>query len=152
MQILASLNWHKSRNDFVVTILADGWMNVVMRWLRKSERDATCMSVICSLSVTVIKGSLDIHFLLQPWSSVQDKKNCQAGIGLSFLQAISAIIAKVCISSDIIKPFSGKSDEVSWLKKVRLVAKLQKVNNMASLLPLYLEGGRTGPLHGDGED
>ena len=40
-------------------------------------------------------------------------------------------MAKVRISSDILKPFSGEGDVVAWLKKVRLVAKL---------LPLYLEG------------
>ena len=37
-------------------------------------------------------------------------------------------MAKVHISSDIIKPFSGEGDVVAWLKKVRLVAKLQNVN------------------------
>ena len=29
---------------------------------------------------------------------------------------------------------------VAWLKKVRLVAKLQQVDDVASLLSLYLEG------------
>ena len=49
-------------------------------------------------------------------------------------------MAKVRISSNIIKPFSGKSDVVAWLKKWRLVVKLQQVDDMVSLLPLYLEG------------
>ena len=49
-------------------------------------------------------------------------------------------IAKVCISSDIIKPFSGEVDMVVWLKKVWLVVKLQQVNDVVSLLPLYLKG------------
>ncbi|CAE1289135.1 unnamed protein product [Acanthosepion pharaonis] len=49
-------------------------------------------------------------------------------------------MAKVRISSDIIKPFSGQGDVVAWLKKVRLVARLQQVDDVASLLPLYLEG------------
>ena len=49
-------------------------------------------------------------------------------------------MAKVCISSDIIRPFSGEGDVVAWLKKVRLVVKLQQVDNVACLLPLYLEG------------
>ena len=48
-------------------------------------------------------------------------------------------MVKICISSDIIKPFSGEGDVVAWLKKVRLVARLQKVDNVASLIPLYLE-------------
>ena len=62
------------------------------------------------------------------------------GIGLLFLQAISAIMTKVRISSDIIKPFSGEGDVVAWQKKVRLVARLQKVDDVASLIPLYLDG------------
>ncbi|CAE1293201.1 CNBP [Acanthosepion pharaonis] len=49
-------------------------------------------------------------------------------------------MAKVRISSDIIKPFSGQGDVVAWLKKVRLMARLQQVDDVASLLPLYLEG------------
>ena len=49
-------------------------------------------------------------------------------------------MAKVRISRDIIKPFSGEGDVVAWLKKVRLVARLQNVDDVASLLPLYLEG------------
>ena len=49
-------------------------------------------------------------------------------------------MVKVCISNNIIKPFSGEGDVEAWLKKVRLVAKLQQVDNVASLLPFYLEG------------
>ena len=49
-------------------------------------------------------------------------------------------MVKVCISSDITKPFSGEGDVVAWLKKVRLVVKFQQVDDVASLLPLYLEG------------
>ena len=48
-------------------------------------------------------------------------------------------MVKVWICNDIIKPFSGEGDVVAWLKKVRLVAKLQQVDDVASLLPLYLE-------------
>ena len=47
-------------------------------------------------------------------------------------------MAKVRISSDIIKPFSGEGDMVVWLKKVRLVVKLQQVDDVGSLLSLYL--------------
>ena len=46
-------------------------------------------------------------------------------------------MAKVHITNDVIKPFSNEGDVVAWLKKVRLVARLQNVD---SLLPLYLEG------------
>ena len=44
------------------------------------------------------------------------------------------------ISSDIIKPFSDEGDVVALLKKVRLVVRLQNVDELASLQPLYLEG------------
>ena len=70
------------------------------------------------------------------------------------LQAISACLysllaatvlgfsamAKVHLDSNILKPFSGEGDVVAWLKKVRLVARLQHVDDVTSLLPLYLEG------------
>ena len=49
-------------------------------------------------------------------------------------------MAKVGISSDIIKPFSGRGDVLAWLKKVRLVAKLEQLDNVASVLALYLDG------------
>lgn len=44
------------------------------------------------------------------------------------------------ITMDMIKPFTGEGDVVSWLKKVNLVAKLQKISDLASFIPLYLEG------------
>ena len=43
------------------------------------------------------------------------------------------------ITSDMIKPFIGEGDVVAWLKKVRLVAKLQKITELACFIPLYLE-------------
>ena len=49
-------------------------------------------------------------------------------------------MAKARISSDITKPFSSEGGVVAWLKKLRLVVKLQLVDDVASLLPLYLEG------------
>ena len=49
-------------------------------------------------------------------------------------------MAKVGISSDIIKPFSDQGDVLAWLKKVRLVAKLEQLDNVASVLALYLDG------------
>ena len=49
-------------------------------------------------------------------------------------------MAKVRLGSDILKPFSGEGDVVAWLKKVRLVARLQHVDDVASLQPLYLVG------------
>lgn len=49
-------------------------------------------------------------------------------------------MASVKLSHDIIKAFKGEGDVVAWLKKVKLVAKLQKIEDLASFLPLYLEG------------
>ena len=48
--------------------------------------------------------------------------------------------AGVKISSDMIKPYTGDGDFVTWLKKAKLVAKLAKVGNLADFLPLYLDG------------
>ncbi|XP_068224614.1 uncharacterized protein [Palaemon carinicauda] len=39
-----------------------------------------------------------------------------------------------------VKPFTGEGDVVSWLKKVTLVAKLQRKVDLASFIPLYQEG------------
>ena len=39
------------------------------------------------------------------------------------------------ITSDMIRAFTGEGDLVAWLKKVKLVAKLQKVTDLASLIP-----------------
>lgn len=44
------------------------------------------------------------------------------------------------INTDMIRPFDGTGDIVAWIKKVKLVAKLKGVEDVASLLPLYLEG------------
>lgn len=44
------------------------------------------------------------------------------------------------ITMDMIKPFTGEGDVVAWLKKITLVAKLQKISDLASFIPLYLEG------------
>ena len=49
-------------------------------------------------------------------------------------------MAKVKLGSGIIKPFNGEGDVVAWLTKVELVARLQKVDDVASFLPLFLEG------------
>ena len=41
----------------------------------------------------------------------------------------------------MIKPFSGEGDIQAWLTKVELVARLTDIEDVASLIPLYLEGG-----------
>ena len=42
------------------------------------------------------------------------------------------------LGKDVIPPFSGEGDVVGWIKKVKLVAKLQKVQDLASFIPLFL--------------
>ena len=44
------------------------------------------------------------------------------------------------LGKDVIPPFSGEGDVVGWIKKVKLVAKLQKVQDLASFIPLFLHG------------
>ena len=44
------------------------------------------------------------------------------------------------LGKDVIPPFSGEGDVVGWIKMVKLVAKLQKVQNLASFIPLFLHG------------
>ena len=43
---------------------------------------------------------------------------------------------------EVMKAFSGEgdSDVSTWLKKVKLVAKIKKVNDLENFIPLYLEG------------
>ena len=43
-------------------------------------------------------------------------------------------------SSDILRPFTGEGDVVTWLNKLKLVAKLEKIEDIATLIPMYLEG------------
>ena len=47
------------------------------------------------------------------------------------------------VSKDFIKPYAGRSsgDISEWLEKVKLVAELQGVTDIAKFIPLYLEGG-----------
>ena len=47
---------------------------------------------------------------------------------------------KAKISSEMMKSYDGKGNVVAWLKKASLVAKLMGVTDLASFLPLYLEG------------
>ena len=57
-----------------------------------------------------------------------------------------AIAAKTSIPllamerTETLKVFDGSGDVATWLKKVKLVAKLKKVADLATFLPLYLEG------------
>lgn len=39
-----------------------------------------------------------------------------------------------------IKPFDGFGDIAAWIKKVELVARIKKIDDVAALIPLHLEG------------
>ena len=47
---------------------------------------------------------------------------------------------KLKVSSDIMKCYDGTGDVVAWLKKAKLVANLMEIKDVASFIPLYLEG------------
>lgn len=63
----------------------------------------------------------------------------------SFLQAITAVTTmsggKIRLH-DVISRFSGGSNEdvTVWLRQVALVAKLQNIDDLATVLPLFLDG------------
>lgn len=44
------------------------------------------------------------------------------------------------ITTEMIKAFTGEGDVVAWIQKARLVAKLKKVTDLASFIPLFLDG------------
>lgn len=44
------------------------------------------------------------------------------------------------LAKGMIKPFNGEGDLVAWLKKLKLVAELLKISDLASFIPLFLEG------------
>ena len=44
------------------------------------------------------------------------------------------------LSGEMMKSFDGKGDIVAWLKKAELVAKLTEIKDLASFIPLFLEG------------
>ena len=46
----------------------------------------------------------------------------------------------VRLSSDIKRPFTGEGNVVTWLNKLKLIAKLQKIEDVVTLIPMYLEG------------
>ena len=53
----------------------------------------------------------------------------------------SFVMATKVATERMIKPFSGEGDVQAWLTKVELVARLTDIKDVASLIPLYLEGG-----------
>ena len=44
------------------------------------------------------------------------------------------------MDKDVIPLFRGEGDVVEWIKKVKVLAKLQKVQHLASFIPLFLHG------------
>ena len=55
--------------------------------------------------------------------------------------ASKAKVVGPTIRADVLKTFNGDGDVVAWLQKAELVAKLTHVEDVASFVPLYLEGG-----------
>lgn len=48
--------------------------------------------------------------------------------------------AKIRISSNGVSPFYGKGAVVAWIHKIKIVAKLQGIDDVTGLIVLYLEG------------
>lgn len=44
------------------------------------------------------------------------------------------------VSNEMVRLFCGEEDVTTWLIKIKLVAKLQGINDQASFIPLYLDG------------
>ena len=44
------------------------------------------------------------------------------------------------LAKEMIRLLKGKGDLVVWMKKLKLVAKFQKISDLASFIPLFLEG------------
>ena len=47
---------------------------------------------------------------------------------------------KVRLSSDMVKSFDSEGDLMAWLAKLKLVVRLQKIPDLANVIPLFLEG------------
>ena len=62
-------------------------------------------------------------------------------IHLLYLQAIAAMSTITVKFSDLIRQFDGTGDFMEWLDKLELVAKMQNISDLGSLLPLFLTGG-----------
>ena len=45
------------------------------------------------------------------------------------------------VKHDVLRAFNGDGDLVAWLQKAELVARLTNIKDVASFIPLYLEGG-----------
>ena len=43
-------------------------------------------------------------------------------------------------ANDLIRCFDGSGDIATWLRKVELVARIKEINDVSTLIPLYLEG------------
>lgn len=49
-------------------------------------------------------------------------------------------MGKLRLNTDMMKPFSAEGDLTAWLAKVKLVTRLQKIPDLESFIPLFLEG------------
>lgn len=50
------------------------------------------------------------------------------------------MIAKIKTGSNAIRPFCGEGDGIIWICKIKIVARLQGINNVVGLMALCLEG------------
>ena len=50
------------------------------------------------------------------------------------------MVERVRLSSDILRTFIGEGNVIVWFNKLKLVAKLREIEDVAKLIPMYLEG------------
>ena len=55
-------------------------------------------------------------------------------------QSTSQAITAMKNLEKLVKPFNGEGDVGQWLKKLKLVAKIQKLTEVECVIPLLLEG------------
>ena len=49
-------------------------------------------------------------------------------------------MARLIKLTDVIRKFNGEEDVAAWLDRLELVAGLQKVDDLAAVIPMFLEG------------
>ena len=49
-------------------------------------------------------------------------------------------MARLIKLTDVVRKFNGEEDVAAWLDRLELVAGLQKVDDLAAVIPMFLEG------------
>lgn len=86
--------------------------------------------MLCSIGFCVVDPDRPIYLDLELDSrSMADEKPAVMATATPF------------VKHNVLQSFNGEGDVIAWLQKAELVARLTKVTDVASFVPLYLEGG-----------